>query len=137
MIVLASDNWVGMKVLNSCLYGDLASFIPTLNYWVKIALNSLLTDTFNCKIKYLSLSLCQFQELRELSCWKDILTKGVIEIIFYIQTSQLWYWHEDDSNSTTSFEIYLSYMLYKVYRYYQIGVGYCFIRAIGNAKTWM
>jgi len=26
--------------------------------------------------------LYQFQELRELSCWKDILTKGVIEIIF-------------------------------------------------------
>lgn len=32
MTVLASDNWVGMKVQNFYLYGDLASFIPTLNY---------------------------------------------------------------------------------------------------------
>ena len=34
MIALASDNdnWVGMKVQNFYLYGDLASFIPTLNY---------------------------------------------------------------------------------------------------------
>jgi len=32
MIVLVSDNWVGMEVQNFYLYGDLASFIPTLIY---------------------------------------------------------------------------------------------------------
>lgn len=32
MTVLASDNWVGMKVQNFYLYRDLANFIPTLNY---------------------------------------------------------------------------------------------------------
>ena len=39
MIVLASDNWVGMKVQNFYLYGDLASFIPTLNYGLQVSLN--------------------------------------------------------------------------------------------------
>ena len=39
MIVLASDNWVGMKVLNFYLYGDLANFIPTLNYKLQVSLN--------------------------------------------------------------------------------------------------
>ena len=41
---------------------------------------------------------------------RTYLTKGVIEIIFVVKFSQNFIRHEDDSNSTTPFDIYLPYM---------------------------
>ena len=84
-----------------------------------------------------SLTLQQFQPAIELGRWKDILlTKGVIEIIFYVQISQIWQRYEDDSNSTPSFDI--TYLIfYKALDIVKIGVGrYCFIRTKGNARAW-
>ena len=41
--------------------------------------------------------------------------------------------YEDDSNSTTPFDIYLPYI--KALDIVNIGVGYCFIRTKGNARA--
>ena len=56
--------------------------------------------------------------------------KGVIEIIFDTQTSQLWKWNEDDGSSTTSW-----FVQPLLASYISNGVGYCFIHSIGSAKT--
>lgn len=42
--------------------------------------------------------------------------------------------YEDDSNSTTPFDIYLPY-IFKALDIVNIGVGYCFIRTKGNARA--
>lgn len=42
---------------------------------------------------------------------RTYLTKGVIEIIFVVKFSQNFIWHEDDSNSTPPFDIYLPYFI--------------------------
>ena len=66
--------------------------------------------------------------------WKDILTKGVIEIIFVVKFSQNFIWHEDDSNSTTPFD-YTYLIFYKALRYCQHWCGLLFYPCQGNARS--
>ena len=68
--------------------------------------------------------------------WKDIFNEKVLlRLSSFLKFSQNLKRHEDDSNSTTPFDIYLPY-IFKALDIVNIGVGsYCFIHSQGNARS--